>query len=226
MGAAGGTQTSSPYRGAEGTSLTQSLLSGLFLQTDLEISTLLPSCKVGATSAVQAGAFHRPASQAVTCPDELRSWIKWTQWAWALAGPWNTSLLASPRLLECHWQQPQGIMWPGREVTGAGFPSLDTIHRAGRGDISSLATAPGQRRNLTGHGSHMAPFMERAGAGNYGGWRLAVRSSGAIRSSQQIPLDFIAWGINKAPGRAPGRRKFRMHLTKTFLHFLLWNVPS
>ena len=71
-------------------------------------------------------------------PDELKSWIKWTQWAWALTGPWNTSLLASPRLLECHWQQPQGIMWPGREVTRAGFPSLDTIHRAAEGTLPAL----------------------------------------------------------------------------------------
>ena len=111
------TQTSSPYRGAEATSLTQFLLSGLLLQAHLEISSLLPSCKVGAMSAVHAGASHRHASQAVMCPDELKSWIKWTQWAWALAGSWNTSLLASQRLLECHWQQPQGIIWPGREVT-------------------------------------------------------------------------------------------------------------
>ena len=162
------TQTSSPYRGAEAMSLTQSLLSGLLLQAHLEISSLLPSCKVGAMSAVHAGASHRHASQAVMCPDELKSWIKWTQWAWALAGSWNTSLLASPRLLECHWQQPQGIIWPGREVTRAGFPSLDTIHRAVRGN--SLATAPGQQRNLTGQWSHLAPFMERVGAGNYGGW--------------------------------------------------------
>ena len=73
-------------------------------------------------SAIQAGASHRPASQAVMCLDELKSWIKWTQWAWVLAGPWNTSLLASPRLLECHWQRPQGIMWPGRETTQAAFP--------------------------------------------------------------------------------------------------------
>ena len=166
-------------------------------------------------SAVQAGASHRPASQAAMCPDELKNV------AWVLAGPWNTSLLASPRLLGCHWQQPQGLMWPGREITQAGFPSLDTIPRAGRGGMSSLAAEKSHWPRKP-RGS----FHGESGAGNYGQWRLAVRSSGAIRSSRQIPLDFIAWGINKVPGSAPGSRKFRMHLTKTFLHLLCGMFPS
>lgn len=69
------------------------------------------------------------------------------------------------------------------------------------------------------HGS----FYGESGAGNQGGWGLAV-SWGAIRSSPQIPLGFIAWGINKAPGSARGSRKFQMHLTKTLLHLLPWDV--
>ena len=51
------------------------------------------------------------------------------------------------------------VAWQRNDTSG--FPSLDTVHRAGRGDTSSLATAPGQRRNLTGHRGRMAPFMGR-----------------------------------------------------------------